>query len=86
MRTITITSSEITDAFEPLGIIGATVRYVLEKTPPSSRRILSTADGHWLGAQLRISTASYRETGYPVMWRKPMLCTAPGLAGPEYLP
>jgi len=82
-RTISITSSEVTDALaEPLGIIANTVKAVLEKTPPELAsdiidRGMLMAGG---GAMLRNLDAFLTEhTGVPChVAENPMLCTAWG--------
>ncbi|MCE5259520.1 MAG: rod shape-determining protein [Chloroflexi bacterium] len=91
-RTITITSTEVSDALsEPLGVIAATVRTVLEKTPPElssdiiDRGMVIVGGGALLRNIDRFFT---RETGVPChVAEKPMLCTALGAGrGLEYLP
>ncbi|NLV74371.1 MAG: rod shape-determining protein [Chloroflexi bacterium] len=91
-RTITITSTEVTDALaEPLAIIVGNVRAVLERTPPELSadiidRGMVISGG---GAKLRnIDRFFTRETGVPChVAEKPMLCTALGAGrGLEYLP
>ncbi|MHB9034947.1 MAG: rod shape-determining protein, partial [Anaerolineae bacterium] len=91
-RTITITASEVSDALsEPLSVIAATVRSVLEKTPPElssdiiDRGMVLVGGGALLRNVDRFFT---RETGVPChVAEKPMLCTALGAGrGLEYLP
>jgi rod shape-determining protein MreB len=91
-RTISITSSEVTDALaEPLGIIANTVKAVLEKTPPELAsdiidRGMLMAGG---GALLRNLDAFLTEhTGVPChVAENSMLCTALGAGrGLEHLP
>jgi len=82
-RIATVSSSEITDALaEPLGSISATVKSVLEKTPPELvadiiDRGMVLAGG---GALLRnIDRYLTQETGIPChLAENPMLCTALG--------
>jgi rod shape-determining protein MreB and related proteins len=82
-RTITVTSSEVTDALaEPLGAVSATVRSVLEKTPPElasdiiDRGMVMTGGGALLRNMDRFLT---QETGIPChVAENAMLCTALG--------
>jgi len=82
-RTINITSSEITDAFaEPLASMAATVRAVLEKTPPElvsdiiDRGMVMAGGGALLRNMDRFLTA---QTGIPChVAENAMLCTALG--------
>lgn len=82
-RTITVTSSEITDALaEPLSAVSATVRSVLEKTPPElasdiiDRGMVMTGGGALLRNMDRFLT---QETGIPChVAENAMLCTALG--------
>lgn len=82
-RIATVSSSEITDALaEPLAAISATVKSVLEKTPPELvadivERGMVMAGG---GALLRnIDRYLTQETGIPChLAENPMLCTALG--------
>lgn len=82
-RTISVTSSEITDAMaDPLNSISATVRSVLEKTPPEmasdiiDRGMVMTGGGALLRNMDRFMT---EETGIPCHVAKDaMLCTAIG--------
>ncbi|MHB1354828.1 MAG: rod shape-determining protein MreB [Anaerolineae bacterium] len=91
-RTITITSTEVSDALsDPLNVIAATIRAVLGKTPPELSadiidRGMVLVGG---GSQLRnIDRFFTRETGVPChLAENPMLCTALGAGrGLEYLP
>lgn len=91
-RTITITSSEVTDAMaEPLSSIATTVRSVLEKTPPELAsdiidRGMVMAGG---GALLRnLDRYLTEETGVPChIAENPINCTAFGAGrGIEHLP
>ncbi len=91
-RTVTLSSSEITDAIaEPLATIASTVRSVLEHTPPElasdiiDRGMVLTGGG----ALLRnIDQYLTKQTGVPCnVAENPMLCTALGAGrGLEYLP
>lgn len=82
-RTITVTSAEVTDALaEPLASVAATVKAVLEKTPPELAsdiidRGMVMSGG---GAQLRnMDRFLSSETGIPCqVAENPMLCTALG--------
>ncbi len=82
-RTITVTSSEVTDALtEPLSAVSATVRSVLEKTPPElasdiiDRGMVMTGGGALLRNMDRFLT---QETGIPChVAENAMLCTALG--------
>lgn len=82
-RTITVTSSEVTDALsEPLSAISATVKSVLERTPPElasdiiDRGMVMTGGGALLRNMDRFLT---QETGIPChVADNPMLCTALG--------
>lgn len=91
-RTITVTSSEVTDAMaEPLASIAATVRSVLEKTPPELAsdiidRGMVMAGG---GALLRnLDRYLTEETGVPChIAENPINCTSLGAGrGIEHLP
>ncbi|NLG51751.1 MAG: rod shape-determining protein [Chloroflexi bacterium] len=91
-RTITITSSEVTDAMaEPLSSIATTVRSVLEKTPPELAsdiidRGMVMAGG---GALLRnLDRYLTEETGVPChIAENPINCTSVGAGrGIEHLP
>jgi rod shape-determining protein MreB len=91
-RTITVTSSEITDAMaEPLAAIAGTVKAVLEKTPPElasdiiDRGIVMAGGGALLRNLDRFLT---QETGVPChVAENAMLCTALGAGrGLEHLP
>jgi len=91
-RTITITSSEVTDAMaEPLSSIATTVRSVLEKTPPELAsdiidRGMVMAGG---GALLRnLDRYLTEETGVPChIAENPINCTSLGAGrGIEHLP
>ena len=91
-RTITITSSEVTDAMaEPLDSIAATVKSVLEKTPPElasdiiDRGMVMTGGGALLRNMDRFLTD---ETGVPChIADNPIACTALGAGrGLEHLP
>ncbi|MBN1402489.1 MAG: rod shape-determining protein [Anaerolineae bacterium] len=82
-RTIRVTSDEITDAIaETLSLISATVKAVLEKTPPElasdiiDRGMVMTGGGALLRNFDRFLT---QETGIPChVAENPMLCTALG--------
>ncbi len=82
-RIATVNSSEITDALaEPLASISATVKSVLEKTPPElvadiiDRGMVMTGGGALLRNIDRYLT---QETGIPChLAENPMLCTALG--------
>ena len=82
-KTITITSSEVTEAIaEPLAAIAATVRTVLEKTPPElssdiiDRGMVMTGGGALLRNMDRYLT---RETGVPChVAENPIACVALG--------
>jgi len=82
-RTITVTSAEVTDALaEPLSAVAATVKSVLEKTPPElasdiiDRGMVLTGGGALLRNMDRYLTA---ETGIPChVAENAMLCTALG--------
>ncbi|MGC8786158.1 MAG: rod shape-determining protein [Anaerolineae bacterium] len=82
-KTITITSGEITEAIvEPLAAIAASVRAVLEKTPPElasdiiDRGIVMTGGGSLLRNVDRYLT---RETGVPChVAEDPLACVAIG--------
>ncbi len=82
-RTITVTSAEVTDALaEPLASVAATVKAVLEKTPPELAsdiidRGMVMSGG---GAQLRnMDRFLSSETGIPCqVAENPILCTALG--------
>ncbi len=82
-RTITVTSSEVTDALaEPLSSVAATVKAVLEKTPPElasdiiDRGMVMTGGGALLRNMDRFLT---QETGIPChVAENAMLCTALG--------
>jgi len=82
-RTITVTSQEVTDALaEPLASVAATVKSVLEKTPPElasdiiDRGMVMTGGGAQLRNMDRFLSA---ETGIPCqVAENPMLCTALG--------
>ncbi len=82
-KTITITSSEVTEALvEPLATIGSTVRAVLEKTPPElasdiiDRGIVMAGGGSLLRNVDRFLTA---ETGVPChVAEDPLACVAIG--------
>jgi rod shape-determining protein MreB and related proteins len=82
-RTITVTSSEVTDALsEPLSAISATVKAVLERTPPElasdiiDRGMVMTGGGALLRNMDRFLTD---ETGIPChVAEHAMLCTALG--------
>ncbi len=82
-RTITITSSEVTEAIvEPLTAIAGTVRAVLEKTPPElasdiiDRGIVMTGGGSMLRNVDRFLTG---ETGVPChVAEDPLACVAIG--------
>jgi rod shape-determining protein MreB len=82
-RTITITSGEVTEAIvEPLAAIGATVRSVLEKTPPElasdiiDRGIVMAGGGSLLRNVDRFLTG---ETGVPChVAEDPLACVAFG--------
>lgn len=82
-RIATVSSSEITDALaEPLAAISATVKSVLEKTPPElvadiiDRGMVMTGGGALLRNIDRYLT---QETGIPChLAENPMLCTALG--------
>jgi rod shape-determining protein MreB and related proteins len=91
-RTITVTSSEITDAMtEPLAAIATTVKAVLEKTPPElasdiiDRGMVMTGGGALLRNIDRFLT---NETGVPChVAEDPMICTSLGAGrGLEHLP
>lgn len=91
-RTVTINSSEVTDALsEPLGTISATIRSVLEKTPPElaadiiDRGMVMTGGGALLRNMDRFLT---QETGIPChVAENAMLCTALGCGQAlKYLP
>jgi len=91
-RTITITSSEATDAMaEPLTSIAGTVKAVLEKTPPElaadiiDRGMVMAGGGALLRNLDRFLTG---ETGVPChVAENAMLCTALGAGrGLEHLP
>jgi rod shape-determining protein MreB and related proteins len=91
-RTITVTSSEITDAIaEPLAAIATTVKAVLEKTPPElasdiiDRGMVMTGGGALLRNIDRFLT---NETGVPChVAEDPMICTSLGAGrGLEHLP
>ena len=81
--TITITSSEITDAFaEPLASVATTVKSVLEKTPPElvsdiiDRGMIMAGGGSLLRNMDRFLT---EQTGVPChVAENAMLCTALG--------
>jgi rod shape-determining protein MreB len=82
-RTITVTSAEVMDALEePLSAISATVKAVLEKTPPElaadiiDRGMVMTGGGAQLRNMDRFLT---QETGIPChLSEHAMLCTALG--------
>jgi rod shape-determining protein MreB len=82
-KTITITSGEVTEALvEPLSAISATVRAVLEKTPPElssdiiDRGIVMTGGGSLLRNIDRFLT---KETGVPChVAEDPLACVAIG--------
>ncbi len=82
-RTITVTSAEITDALaEPLSAVSATVRAVLEKTPPElaadiiDRGMVMTGGGALLRNMDRFLA---QETGIPChVAENAMLCTSLG--------
>ena len=82
-RTITITSGEVTEAIvEPLAAISATVKSVLEKTPPElasdiiDRGIVMTGGGSLLRNVDRFLT---KETGVPChVTEDPLACVAVG--------
>jgi rod shape-determining protein MreB len=82
-KTITITSSEVTEALvEPLATIAATARAVLEKTPPElaadiiDRGIVMTGGGSLLRNIDRFLTG---ETGVPChVAEDPLACVAKG--------
>jgi rod shape-determining protein MreB len=82
-KTISITSGEVTEAIvEPLAAIAATVRSVLEKTPPElssdiiDRGIVMTGGGALLRNVDRFLTA---ETGVPChVAEDPLACVAKG--------
>ena len=91
-RTITVTSSEVTDAMaEPLGSIASTVKSVLEKTLPElvsdiiDRGMLMVGGGALLRNMDRFLT---QQTGIPChLAEDPMLCTALGAGQSlQYLP
>ena len=91
-RTVTIASSEITDALaEPLATIATTVRSVLERTPPELAsdiidRGMVLAGG---GALVRnMDQYLTKHTGVPAnVAEEPMLCTAVGASrGLQHLP
>mgnify|MGYP005838993067 CR=1 FL=1 len=91
-RAIVVESSEITEALaEPLDSIAATVKAVLEKTPPElvsdiiDRGMVMTGGGALLRNMDRFLT---EETGIPChMAENPMLCTALGAGTAlQYLP
>ena len=91
-RTISVSSSEITDAItEPLSSISATVKSVLEKTPPElasdiiDRGMVMAGGGALLRNMDRFLT---QETGIPChVAANPMLCTALGAGRAlQYLP
>lgn len=91
-RTITVNSSEVTDALsEPLGAISATIKSVLEKTPPElaadiiDRGMVMTGGGALLRNMDRFLT---QETGIPChVAENAMLCTALGCGQAlKYLP
>ncbi|MHB0856055.1 MAG: rod shape-determining protein MreB [Anaerolineae bacterium] len=91
-RTITVTSSEVTDGMaEPLASIAMTVKAVLEKTPPElasdiiDRGMVMAGGGALLRNMDRFLT---NETGVPChVAENPLLCTAVGAArGLEHLP
>jgi rod shape-determining protein MreB and related proteins len=91
-RTVTISSSEITDAMaEPLATIAATVRSVLERTPPElasdiiDRGMVLSGGGALLRNMDQYLT---KQTGVPCnVAEDPMLCTALGAGrGLEHLP
>jgi len=90
-RTITVTSPEVTEAMaEPLASIAATVRAVLEKTPPEltsdiiDRGMVMTGGGALLRNVDRFLT---HETGVPChVAQDPKLCVAVGAGrGLEHL-
>jgi len=90
-RTITVTSPEVTEAMaEPLAVIAASVRSVLEKTPPEltsdiiDRGMVMTGGGALLRNVDRFLT---QETGVPChIAQEPMLCVAVGAGrGLEHL-
>lgn len=91
-RTITVNSSEVTDALaEPLSAIAATARSVLERTPPElvsdiiDRGMVMTGGGALLRNMDRFLT---QHTGIPChVAENPMLCTALGAGrGLQHLP
>ncbi len=91
-RTVTISSSEITDAMaEPLITIASTVRSVLERTPPElasdiiDRGMVLSGGGALLRNMDQYLT---KQTGVPCnVAEDPMLCTALGAGrGLEHLP
>jgi len=91
-RTIKITSTEITDAIsEPLAAIAASVKSVLEKTPPElasdiiDRGMVMAGGGALLRNMDRYLT---QETGVPChVAENPLLCTSIGAGrGLEHLP
>jgi rod shape-determining protein MreB len=91
-QTITVNSSEVTDALaEPLNAIAATARSVLEKTPPElvsdiiDRGMVMTGGGALLRNMDRFLT---QQTGIPChVAENPMLCTALGAGrGLQHLP
>ncbi|MGC9360703.1 MAG: rod shape-determining protein [Anaerolineae bacterium] len=90
-RTVTISSSEITDAMaEPLATIASTVRSVLERTPPElasdiiDRGMVLSGGGALLRNMDQYLT---KQTGVPCnVAEDPMLCTALGAGrGLEHL-